>query len=266
MNRLSDAHCHLHFDSIAHLNEKLFSGQWFTPGLMLVNATGPQDWPAVATIARTYPQVRPAYGIHPWKAADAHATDWLSDLEHYVRSDPNASMGEVGLDAWVAGHDLQLQKRILLPQLAMAHTYNRCLSLHCLRCWDELYGLLKKSLLPERGFIVHAFSGPPNLIPGLLRMGAYFSFNAVLAHPRKQKHLASFQQLPLNRILVETDAPDMLPPAEYRPAQTGQQAVAFNHPGNLSAAYAILAKLRSISVPELSAVVEQNLQVLTNPL
>ena len=97
------------------------------------------------------------------------------------------------------------------------------------------------------------------MVAGFLDRGAYFSFSPSFLHERKSAQREIFKHLPADRLLVETDAPDMLPP-EKRNAHPLHAAsgAALNHPANLALAYTALAELRGLSVEQLTAQVAEN--------
>ena len=92
------------------------------------------------------------------------------------------------------------------------------------------------------------------------RSCAHFSFPLYFLHERKAPQRALFKSLPADRILVETDAPDLVPPAEHNrwPITHPDTGASLNHPANLTAAYTALAELRGETLTHLSANVEEN--------
>ena len=131
-----------------------------------------------------------------------------------MESHPNAGVGEIGLDRWIEGHDPKVQSEVFLPQLALAAELNRPATIHCLRAWGALDELLRTHPLPKRGFLLHAYGGPQEMVAGFAKLGGYFSFNAYFLHERKARQREVFRHIPADRLLVETDAPDMRPPDE----------------------------------------------------
>lgn len=148
---------------------------------------------------------------------------------------------------------------MLRIQLSLAARLNRPVTLHGLRIWPELLALLRESPRLPRGFLVHAYSGPDSLVPALLDLGAYFSYNAALALGPGSASSEVFARLPEDRILVETDAPAMpLPRDRQRFTLPADVLGDVNHPGNLLVAYAALAAERGTDLPTLAATVAAN--------
>ncbi len=153
---------------------------------------------------------------------------------------------------------------VFSQQLDLAARLNRPASLHCLDAWGLLNDLLRASKLPRRGFLLHAYNGPAEMVPGFAERGAYFSFNGSFLDHRKDRQRGVFQVVPWDRLLVETDAPAMPIPSSWRTFKlpASPEGSPVNHPANIEAAYAGLAGLRGISVPELSSIIEANFRRL----
>jgi TatD DNase family protein len=269
-----DAHNHLQDDWLApHLDAIASEAQRLDIGTMVVDGTTETDWPQVATLARRFPFVRPSYGLHPWDIA-GRSPHWMETLRARLLAEPRAAVGEIGIDRWIldnahpeylppdhpAPAPLPEQTEVFLAQLALAVELDRPASIHCLQAWGQLDALLRSRPLPRRGFLLHAYGGPAEMVPGFAKLGAYFSFNAAFLTERKTRQRAAFAAVPAERLLVETDAPAMPPPARWLthplpPSPTGKTV---NHPANLAAAYAGLAELRGIPLATLTTQIAEN--------
>ncbi len=271
---LHDAHNHLadewlspHLDRIAAVAASLPIDS------MVVNGTCEADWPRVSALAQRFPFVRPSYGLHPWDVGN-RSSDWLETLRARLAAEPQAAIGEIGLDRWMTDNarpddprlaglrraPLDEQIEVFLTQLALSTAENRPVTIHCLQAFGALDELLHQHPVPARGFLLHAYGGPAELVPRFAARGAYFSFNGYFLDPRHTKHQETFKRIPADRLLVETDAPAMPLPQTWRthklpPTPDGSPA---NHPGNLDAAYAGLASLRGIPLAELTTQVTAN--------
>ena len=126
--------------------------------------------------------------------------------------------------------------------------------------------ILQAEPLPRRGFLLHSFGGPVEMIPLLIKLGAYFSLSGYFAHARKERQRAAFRQIPRDRLLIETDAPDQLPPPELilHPLDDAQ-GKPINHPANLLGIYNFAAQLLETPVDELTAQVAENFKRLFQP-
>lgn len=215
MNGLFDSHNHLQSprfgkpvdEMIAEMRAVGISG-------CVTNATREDDWDAVAELAAAYPDfVYPAYGIHPWFAHTVK-DGWEDRLRERLADDPNATVGEIGVDGWVEGPGLEVQGVVFMKQAEIAAEFERVATIHCLKAWEQLFEAMSSARAwPER-FLMHSFGGSIEIAERLLKEGAWFSFSGYFLHPRKAKVVEMFRRLPPDRILIETDAPDMLPPEE----------------------------------------------------
>jgi TatD DNase family protein len=249
---LLDSHNHLqHFADPARIIAEM---QAVGIAGCIVNGTGEDDWENVATLAESHPDfVTPAFGLHPWKA-HLRSDSWLTTLEAQLDRFPTASIGECGLDGWVAEPSLDVQREVFLPQLALARERRLPITIHSLKAWEPLFAAFAAEPPPEK-FLLHSFGGSPELVKRLAAMGASFSFSGHFLHPRKAKVLDAFRSVPEDRLLLETDAPDMLPPPEFidHPLLDGQ-----NHPANLPRIATGLAAALGIGVDRLSEITVAN--------
>jgi TatD DNase family protein len=276
--RLFDAHNHAHDAWLEpwadHVDADLRA---IGLAAAVVNGTGEADWPLVSAFCRRFPWARPSFGLHPWDAGNRSA-DWLDTLRARLAAEPRAAVGEIGLDRWIldgarpddprlAGlrrAPLEEQGEVFLKQLALAASEDRPVTIHCLQAYGALEGVLRHVSTPARGFLLHAYGGPAELVPVFAERGAYFSFNGAFLAERHAAKREAFRRVPADRLLVETDAPAMPLPAgrathTLPPSPDGS---AVNHPANLGAAYAGLADLLGVPPHDLAARVEENFRRL----
>lgn len=220
----------------------------------VVNATRESDWAAVATLAAAEPDfISPAFGIHPWHAHSATA-GWQQRLAELLARHPHASIGECGLDQWISAPSMAIQRPVFIDQLDLARELNRPVTIHCLKAWGALFECFAESPPPSR-FLMHSFGGSIETARRLVPLGAFFSFSGHFLHPRKSAVIEVFRQLPPDRILLETDAPDMLPPDEIITHHLPEN---HNHPANLSAIAQNLAGALSMTPGTLADLTRKN--------
>lgn len=261
MNYL-DAHNHLQHPNLApHRAAILAELQQIGLRRAVVNGTTENDWPDVSAWAEEHSFVVPSYGLHPWYIA-GRSTRWLDVLRAALEAQPAAGVGEIGLDRWIEGHDLADQTTVFRAQLDLAEELARPVTIHCVQAWGALQECLAERRFP-RGFLIHAYNGSSEMTAGFIKLGAYFSFSPYFLHERKAAQREIFRQLPLDRVLVETDAPDLRPPDELNPRPlTGADGKPVNHPANIDFTYTELAKLRGISIDELTVKAAENFERL----
>ncbi len=252
--RLFDAHNHLQDARFGNRQEKLIS-DCAAVGLskMVVNGTCESDWSTVATLAKWHDCVLPSFGLHPWYV-DERSPDWLAKLKQQLDAWPGA-VGEIGLDRWKPGLVYEEQEEVFTAQLHLSAERNLPASIHCLKTWGRLHELLCDGPLPKRGFLLHSYGGPAEMVEPLAKLGAYFSFPGAFVQERKTRRRNAFRQVPTDRLLIETDAPDQALPDERVSHVLGQE---MNHPANIAAVYEAAAESLGHPPEDLVKRVEEN--------
>jgi len=269
-----DAHQHFHFDALTP-HRATIDADLRKAGVhrAVVNGTCEDEWPVVTALARHYAWILPSYGVHPWDCGN-RSPNWQSALRTELVADPHAGVGEIGLDRWIIDGvkpgdprltglrvaSMEEQADVFAWQFALAAELDRPASIHCVQAWGALLDILKMTGRPERGFLLHGYAGPVEMIPAFTSLGAHYSFNIQLLEPRHAARLENFRQIPLDRLLVETDAPAKAPPPESNrfPLGTSASGSEINHPANIIFAYEPLAALRGVPLETLAVQVEEN--------
>lgn len=281
--RAFDAHNHLQDDRLAAVRDQVL-GACREAGVrgMVVNGACAGDWAAVARLAADHPDiVIPSFGWHPWYLHERRA-GWESEFREWLDRTPGAMVGEIGLDRWILEQSpamraryvpslggieptaFEVQVEVFRFQLAEAAVRGLPASIHCLQCWGRMLEILREGPVPACGFLLHSYGGPAELIDDFARLGAYFSFPGYFLHPRKERQREVFRRVPLERLLVETDAPDQTPPEEFlRHRVDGSLAgKPLNHPANLIAIQRGLGEVLQIGPECLEAQLEANFRRL----
>ena len=280
--RLTDAHNHLQDDRFGGAQEALMASAT-RAGVtrMVVNGSGEQDWPRVAELAQRFPAVIPAFGCHPWSLRQ-QSPGWLATLESWLDRTPGSVIGEIGLDRWMlenpdrwrayrsVGADfpdppsLEEQEDAFCRQLTLAAERTISVSVHCLRAFGRLLELMETHPRPTRGFLLHSYGGPAELVPFFVRLGAYFGFPGAFLHERKLRQRQTFRGVPLDRLLIETDAPDQRLPDDWNrhvltDPVTGNP---LNHPANLQGIHGFLSEFLEVDAAALARQTTANFERL----
>lgn len=269
-----DAHNHLQDAWLAPHRAQMLRDLGTIPlRAAVVNGTAENDWPEVAALAREHTFILPSYGLHPWNVGNA-TPRWRDALLARLDADPRAAVGEIGLDRWMLERarpddarlaglrraPLDAQLDVFTWQLALAAERDLPATIHCVDAWGALAEALRSTRRPARGFLLHAYGGSAELAREFAALGAYFSFNGYFLGERQGAKREVFKTIPLERLLVETDAPAMPLPSNQRiyslPGQADGNPI--NHPANIAAVYAGLAALRGVELESLAATVERN--------
>ncbi|HEY5345767.1 MAG TPA: TatD family hydrolase [Verrucomicrobiae bacterium] len=253
-----DAHNHLQDNRFGGRQKELLAAcEKFGVVRMVVNGTCESDWPQVLALARENKIVLPSFGYHPWYLSE-RTPDWQKNLEKFLDETPGV-VGEIGLDRWKPDLSYDGQEEVFLAQFRIAAARNLPVSIHCLQAWGRLLELLQGNPRPQRGFVLHSFGGAAEMIPAFAKLGAYFSFPGYFLHERKLKQCKIFKQVPSDRLLVETDAPDqLLPEGKNLFSLVDKIGKPLNHPANLPTVYFGLAEFLGEKPKSLTARVGEN--------
>ena len=258
-----DSHLHLQDHRFAGSREALLRrAREAGVSRMFCNATKEEDWQNVLLLSARFPEVVPFLGIHPW-FADTVGAGWEKRLEHFLTL-ILCGIGEAGLDR-KCPVDMQRQLEVFRIQLQLAAEFRRPLSIHCLGCWGRLVEILEqqKSRAPLPAVMIHAFSGSLEMMHRLVRLGCWISFSTAMGDPGREPLQRIAQETPIDRILLETDAPDQLPAA----LKTGTQGNgACNEPANIPALYRFAANLHHMDLQEFCRQVWQNGTLYTDSM
>jgi len=276
---LYDAHNHLQDAWLTPQRDRVFADLTTLPlRRAVVNGTCEADWHDVTQLAKAHAFILPSYGLHPWNLGNA-SPNWRPHLQQVLdAAPPHIGLGEIGLDRWMVKSARPDDSRLAglrrapmeeqLPafawQLALAAERNLPATVHCLDAWGPLIDSLRTGPRPERGFLLHAYSGSKEMAREFAALGAYFSFNGYFLHERQAARREVFAHLPADRLLVETDAPAMpLPPDKVAYPLPGlADGNPLNHPANIGAVYQGLATIREMEPAALAHQVEQNFRRL----
>ena len=200
----------------------------------------PSDWAAITALAAQYPEITPAYGIHPWYLANA-LPNWESSLESLLQQNPIAWVGECGIDR-LKNPDTASQIGIFKRHIELAKKYHRPLIIHAVKADNEMAELFGE--LPQRT-ILHSFTGSAEWGKNIQKHGFYLGLNfSILRKPNAAEIL---QTLNLRQILLETDGP-------YQNLERGVETL----PQNLPYLAQKIAELLQMPYKELAQIIINN--------
>ena len=255
-----DTHCHLDAGEFsADLGAVIARARAAGVGQIVLPAVDVGNFDAVRALAHEHGYCY-ALGIHPLAVAGAADDDLerLHDALSAHRDDPRlVAVGEIGLDRFMPGLDAERLERFCSAQLQMAREFGLPVVLHSRRAVDELAKLMRRIEVP--GGIAHAFNGSRQQADVFMQQGCKLGFGGAMTFERALRIRALARELPIDAIVLETDAPDIPPHWLYRTAdERAAGAVARNEPAELPRIAQALADLRGISVEALEAASEAN--------
>ena len=208
--QLIDAHCHFDFPQFDGLRDaELEQGRSLgLRGLVIPGVRRP-DWDRVRDTALAYEGVFYCLGIHPW-FVDEHSDADLAELRRRLKNRPERciAIGECGLDR-LRGN-LEMQWPWFEAQLDLAREFGMPVVIHSVKTHDEVHRLLNLRQWSGRA-LIHGFSGSFQQASKLVDLGCFIGVGGVITHPRARKTRDAIANLPLEALVLETDAPDMAP-------------------------------------------------------
>jgi TatD DNase family protein len=204
---LFDTHCHLDvsaFDEdrdqvLASARNKGVVGQ-------LIPAIRSEGWAGLLDLCAAHGDLYPALGLHP-VFVHQHRDEDLDHLAQKISDLAVVSLGEIGLDYAIEDAQPDRQLTLLDAQLALAHQHQLPVVLHCRKAHEPLLARLKASGV--RSGIIHAFNGSMELAHRYLDLGLKLGFGGMLTFERSSRLRRLAASLPLEGLVLETDAPDL---------------------------------------------------------
>jgi TatD DNase family protein len=244
-----DTHCHLQDQRICgQISELLGRARAAGVGRLLCCGCAGGDWAGVARLGAEHPPVSCAFGVHPWHA-DKAENGWSERLEEFLRNDPKAAVGEIGLDNAVRPRNDEKQADVFTRQLEIAGRLGRPVSIHCRKAWGSLLSILRRTGGLKYGGAVHSYSGPPDLVGELEKFGCCISFSGSILAPGSKRAAESLKKVSPDKLLVETDSPDILPAGALRP---------YNEPANLPIILDKAARILGMPIDEVAELTYNN--------
>jgi len=198
-----DSHCHLDHASFKHdLADVLAKAAAKGIKQFIVPGTSFQQWDEQQQLQEKHSSISNAYGIHPW-FCDLHNEPHLEQLDELLNH--AIAVGECGLDLMPNRPDLEKQLWWFETQLALAKKHDLPLIIHSVKASDLIVKHLKKE--PELRGVIHGFSGSVQQAKAFTKLGFHIGIGTRLLRENNAKAESLISSLPLQNILLETDAP-----------------------------------------------------------
>jgi len=204
-----DSHCHLDFSDFDHDREALLQcchqqgiEQFIVPG---VTAEG---WAALMALVEGHVGLFGALGLHPMFLAQHRDAD-LERLRHLLTEWPAIAVGEIGLDFYHGEQQAARQCELFEAQLKIAKAFQLPVILHVRKAHDRVLAALRR--IGGFGGIVHAFAGSLQQAQQYQQLGFLLGVGGAVTYPRANRLRRTLAELPLEALVLESDAPDMRP-------------------------------------------------------
>ncbi len=245
--QLIDTHCHLDVAAFDRDRDQVIAAA-HAGGVtrIVVPAIHAAGWSGLLRLCASQPGLYPALGLHP-VYLDTHRDGHIRDLERLVSEASPVAIGEIGLDFFLRGLDRERQSVLFEAQLSVAAAAGLPVLIHARKSHDQVLSALERTTVV--GGIAHAFNGSLQQANRYIELGFLLGFGGMLTFERSNRLRTLARDLPLEAIVLETDAPDMTV-AAHRGAR--------NSPAYLPDVLAALSGLRGEAPEEVAAVTTAN--------
>lgn len=242
-----DTHLHLsdsRFDADRH-EAILRAKEAGVSGLVEIGES-PQSWEKARSLAKAYPGVITySIGFHPHYAGTFDDQIYIG-MRELVKLPGTVAVGEIGLDYHGNWCEPKLQREVFIKCLTIAQELSKPVIIHSREAMNDTIDILKDFKLPG---VLHCFSGTPEDAQKCVNMGLFIGIDAPVTYPKAENLQRVVSQIPLEWLLLETDAP-YLPPQPYRGLR--------NEPSYLPITAAKLAEIKGIDIQEVVAATAKN--------
>lgn len=241
---LIDSHCHLDFEDFGPAVTEVIDRARAVGVRWLVtigSGRGLDSAPAAVALAHAHPDVVATVGIHPHDAKLV-TDDALNTLAHLARDSRVVAIGEIGLDYHYEHSPRAVQREAFRKQVRLARTVGKPIVVHTRSAPDDTLDVLRQERAEDVGGVIHCFTESESFARAVLDMGFDISFSGIVTFKNADDLRAVARTIPLDRMMLETDAP-YLAPVPHR----GKR----NEPAFLVHTAAHLASTLNIPVDEL---------------
>jgi TatD DNase family protein len=249
---LIDSHAHIDFPQFAEDREAMLDrarAAGVTTLLAIGTGPGPEKLDSALPLAEQHDWIYATVGIHPHEAEQV-TPQHLEQLAVLAKHEKVIAWGEIGLDYFYDHSPRHVQQRIFREQMALAQQAKLPIIIHCRDAWSDCLNLLEEAWRPTGlGGILHCFTSTLEDARRGIEMGFLVSFAGNSTYPKTQNIRDVAKALPLENILIETDAPYLAPQA-YR----GKR----NEPAYVAEVARTLASVRNLSPEELAAATSES--------
>ena len=248
-----DTHSHIYMIEETPIEKVIKNAQNNGVSKIIVPSAYPKDIDIVMELIQKYDNIYGLLGVHP-----SEARDWTDDLidkiKSYSKNKKIVGIGEIGLDYYWDKSFNELQKEIFIKQIKLANELNLPISIHDREAHKDTFDILKE-YNKNSTIIMHCFSGSLDFAKECVKAGFYLAIGGVVTFKNAVKIKEVAKWIPIERLLLETDAP-YLTPVPYR----GKE----NQPAYIKFTAQEIANLKEISFEEIDAITTSNTEKIFN--
>jgi TatD DNase family protein len=208
-NYLIDTHTHINDIDGLNVDEIIKNAAENGVKKLVVPAAALSDFEKIINLCERYENVFGYLGIHPEELKD-WSDDVIDKIKLYVKNPKIVGIGEIGLDYYWDKSQVEKQKEIFIKQIELANELNLPINIHSREASQDTFNILKEYNKDSK-IIMHCFSGSPEFAKMCLNMGMYIALGGVVTFKKAIKVKEVAKIVPLDRLLLETDAPYMTP-------------------------------------------------------
>lgn len=250
-----DSHCHLYDNKLNEIKQEILKSLTKTPQIAICNGDNIETSIQSINLANNNANIFATIGIHPHEAKTFDESS-IKKLENLAKNKKVVAIGEIGLDYFYNFSPKETQKNVLIQQIVLASKLKLPCVFHIREATQDFLDIVK-DLTQKYNFsgYVHSFSGSIETVKIYLSYGFYIGINGIITFKNANKMLDVVKFLPLNRILIETDAP-YLTPVPYR----GK----LNRPEYVELVANKIAELKGLSLQDVISATTQNAKTFFN--
>ena len=252
---LIDTHSHIDMENFeTRFDEVIQKAKDYGVEKIVIPGVEPKGFERIACLCEKYQNVYGAVGVHP-EEVNSFDEEAQELMKQYLKSPKIIAVGEIGLDYYWDKSQVELQKEIFEKQILIAKETGKPVLVHDREAHLDSFEILKKTKANEVGVVMHCFSGSPEFAMECVRKGFYIALGGVVTFKNAKKVKEVAKIVPLDRLLLETDAPYMAP-VPFR----GKE----NEPAYVKLVAEEIAQLRGISFDEVAEATTANAKKLLN--
>ena len=250
---LIDTHTHIDMENFAdRFDEVMQTAKDYGVEKVVIPGVEPSGFDRIIKLCEEYPDVYGAVGVHP-EELNSYNEEAENKIKELLKHKKIIAVGEIGLDYYWDKSQVKKQKEIFERQILIAKQAQKPILVHDREAHLDSFEILKKSNAAEIGVVMHCFSGSPEFAQQCINEGFYIAIGGVVTFKNAKKVKEVAKNVPLDKLLLETDAPYMTP-VPFR----GKE----NQPAYVKFVAEEIAQLRGVSFEEIAEATTANAKKL----